>query len=99
MIETLLLSIAMYWYPVTMPDEIILVDKVEDVRPVLDEYWADNGVLAVGLSVTVGKTCIIYAMKGDRPRDKEIYGHEYAHCILGADHAKIEDVLVKAKLK
>ena len=59
----------------------------------------DNGILPVGLSVIVGKTCIIYAIAGDTPRDKEIYAHEYLHCILGADHAKIEDVLVKAKLK
>lgn len=88
----------MYWYPVTMPDEIILVDTFEEVRPVLDEYWADNGIMAVGLSVTVGKTCIIYAIAGDTKRDKEIYAHEYLHC-LGLGHEQIEDVLVKAKLK
>jgi predicted Zn-dependent protease with MMP-like domain len=92
MIETLLLSIAMYWYPVTMPDEIILIDKVEDVRPVLDEYWADNGVLAVGLSVTVGKTCIIYAMRDVGPRAKEIYLHELAHC-WGLNHEQIENIM------
>jgi hypothetical protein len=97
MIETLLLSIAMYWYLVTIPDEIILVDTFEGVRPVLDKYWEDNGILPVGLSVTVGKTCIIYAIAGDTKRDREIYAHEYGHCI-GLNHEQIEDVLTKANV-
>ena len=83
-------SVAIALYPVKIP-EIQNITSFEEVRPVLDEYWADNGVMAVGLSVRAGDRCIIYAIDlGDR-RSDEIYTHEYLHC-LGLNHDQIAEV-------
>lgn len=90
-------SIALALFPISMPNEIVWVNTFEEVRPVLDEYWADNGILAVGLSVTVGKTCFIYYTDLGDTRSREIYLHEYLHCI-GLGHEQIQDVLTKAKI-
>jgi len=84
-------SIALALFPISVPNEIIWVNTFEEVRPVLDEYWADNGILAVGLSVKAGDTCIIYAIDGGRKRDEEIYLHEAAHC-WGLDHKQISEI-------
>jgi len=90
-------SIALALFPISMPNEIIWVNTFEEVRPVLDEYWADNGVLAVGLSVKAGDTCIIYAIDGGRKRDEEIYTHEYMHCI-GLNHEQIETIATRMNI-
>lgn len=64
------------------------VSDPKEVRKVLDEYWAQKGVLAVGLSMTIGKSCVIYAFepKYENDRNMQILGHEALHCFRGKFH-------------
>jgi hypothetical protein len=85
MIETLIVSIAMYYFPVTMPERIVWVSEYEAVEARLAEYPAPEGSYRLGLAVMNGGTCTIYAHEHAR----SVYIHEYAHC-LGLEHEQIE---------
>lgn len=88
-LQALSIAIAL-GYTVSIP-EITWIKTFEEVRPVLDEYWADNGVLPVGLAINFGDKCFIYAVDLGDERSKEILLHETMHC-WGLDHAQIDAV-------
>jgi hypothetical protein len=62
-------------------------DPVE-VRKVLDEYWAETGKLATGLSITINDKCAIYAFEPEfeNDRNSQILVHEFLHCMRGSYH-------------
>lgn len=78
-----------YIFPVE--NETMTVRWVSDpveVRKVLDEYWAETGKLATGLSITIGDNCAIYAFEPEfeNDRNSQILVHEFLHCMRGSYH-------------
>jgi hypothetical protein len=64
------------------------VSDTKAVREVLDEYFAQTGILATGLTMNIGSSSVIYAFepKYENDRAMQILGHECLHVFRGTWH-------------